>query len=73
MLPSSPVCEKLVDPVDDVVAAIGEGLIVAMSSKGPGTAMALALELGEPLFGKEACETRSRKKWWWHKLFLMLS
>jgi hypothetical protein len=44
--------EKLVDPVDDVVAVTGGGLIT--TSKGPGTALAFALELGEQLFGKEA-------------------
>ncbi len=42
--------EKLVDPVDDSVAVTG----IVTTSKGPGTALEFALELGEQLFGKES-------------------
>lgn len=42
----------LTDPVDDAVAVTGGGQIT--TSKGPGTALLFALELGEQLFGKEA-------------------
>lgn len=42
--------EKLVDPVDDAVVVNGP----VTTSKGPGTALLFALELGEQLFGKEA-------------------
>jgi 4-methyl-5(b-hydroxyethyl)-thiazole monophosphate biosynthesis len=45
---------KLVDPVDDSVAVSEDGLVT--TSKGPGTALAFALELGEQLYGKEARE-----------------
>ncbi|KAL3893417.1 MAG: hypothetical protein SGARI_008189 [Bacillariaceae sp.] len=44
--------EKLTDPVDDLVAVTGGGLIT--TSKGPGTSLEFALTLGEQLFGKEA-------------------
>jgi putative intracellular protease/amidase len=42
----------LQDPVDDAVVVTGNGLIT--TSKGPGTALLFALQLGEQLFGKEA-------------------
>lgn len=42
--------EKLTDPVDDTVAVTGS----VTTSKGPGTSLAFALELGEQLYGKEA-------------------
>jgi 4-methyl-5(b-hydroxyethyl)-thiazole monophosphate biosynthesis len=45
---------KLIDPVDDNVAVSEDGLVT--TSKGPGTALAFALELGEQLYGKEARE-----------------
>jgi 4-methyl-5(b-hydroxyethyl)-thiazole monophosphate biosynthesis len=45
---------QLVDPVDDSVAVSEDGLVT--TSKGPGTALDFALELGEQLFGKEARE-----------------
>ena len=41
--------EKLKDPTDDIVAVTGQ----VTTSKGPGTAIKFALELGEQLFGKE--------------------
>jgi 4-methyl-5(b-hydroxyethyl)-thiazole monophosphate biosynthesis len=41
--------EKLVNPIDDAVAVTGQ----LTTSKGPGTAIKFALELGEQLFGKE--------------------
>lgn len=40
---------KLVNPTDEVVAVTGQ----VTTSKGPGTAIKFALELGEQLFGKE--------------------
>ena len=42
--------EKLTDPTDDEVSVTGK----LTTSKGPGTALKFALELGEQLFGKEA-------------------
>jgi 4-methyl-5(b-hydroxyethyl)-thiazole monophosphate biosynthesis len=41
--------EKLTNPTDDNVAVTGQ----LTTSKGPGTALEFALELGEQLFGKE--------------------
>ena len=41
--------EKLVNPTDDIVSVTGQ----LTTSKGPGTAIKFALELGEQLFGKE--------------------
>ncbi len=38
--------------MDDAVAVTGGGLIT--TSKGPGTALEFALQLGEQLYGKEA-------------------
>ena len=45
--------EKLQNPTDDDVVKT-EGNVT--TSKGPGTALKFALELGEQLFGKEARE-----------------
>ena len=42
--------EKLTNPKDDEVVVTGK----LTTSKGPGTALKFALELGEQLFGKEA-------------------
>jgi protein deglycase len=42
--------EMLENPVDDAVAVTG----LVTTSKGPATAIAFALELGEQLFGKDA-------------------
>jgi 4-methyl-5(b-hydroxyethyl)-thiazole monophosphate biosynthesis len=42
--------EKLTNPSDDEVVVTGK----LTTSKGPGTALKFALELGEQLFGKEA-------------------
>lgn len=41
--------EKLTNPTDDIVSVTGQ----VTTSKGPGTAIMFALELGEQLFGKE--------------------
>ena len=41
--------EKLTNPTDGIVAVTGD----LTTSKGPGTAIKFALELGEQLFGKE--------------------
>ncbi|OEU15581.1 DJ-1 family protein [Fragilariopsis cylindrus CCMP1102] len=47
--PAEPFRQKLVNPTDDAVAVTGN----VITSKGPGTSLAFALELGEQLFGKE--------------------
>ncbi|MGK3741689.1 MAG: transcriptional regulator GlxA family with amidase domain [Bacillariaceae sp.] len=47
--PAEPFRQKLVNPVDDAVAVTGN----VITSKGPGTSLAFALEVGEQLFGKE--------------------
>lgn len=43
--------EKLTNPIDDEVAFTAGNVT---TSKGPGTSLKFALELGEQLFGKEA-------------------
>jgi len=47
--PSEMFREKLKNPVDNDVAVMGN----VTTSKGPGTSLAFALELGEQLYGKE--------------------
>lgn len=47
----SPNREKLTNPIDDEVAVTAGNVT---TSKGPGTSLKFALELGEQLFGKEA-------------------